>query len=110
MMVRRPKVRKEGLYLISRSRWRLLGSRFRYAKRQLACALFDHAWSEWLIDDYEGPGEYLDGDPDSFMPYCSRPSRRGEFGTRTCRRYCGVHETRYPVDEAPAWWRRRAGC
>jgi hypothetical protein len=66
------------------------------------CKLGGHPWRSWNIDDMEGPGEpIMDGDEEvAFMPYCSRISRPGEFGTRSCRR-CGACEMRWPVADAP---------
>jgi hypothetical protein len=45
------------------------------------------------------------------MPYLSRPSRPGEFGTRACRADCGAIEMRWPEAQAPPRFkgRRRRG-
>jgi hypothetical protein len=62
------------------------------------CSVFGHDWSLWAIDDIDGPGEHFDDG--GFMPYLSRPSRPGEFGTRSCRD-CRAVETRWPLREMP---------
>lgn len=69
------------------------------------CMVDGHLWSDWAIDDADGPGEWLG--PDAFMPYCSRSSRPGEFGTRACRR-CSALETRWPAAQAGPLFRGRA--
>lgn len=71
--------------------------------RQLAtrarCLLSGHQWTDWHIDDMDGPGEHL---PDGgWMPLLARTSRPGEFGTRACRRWCGALQTRWPRGTAP---------
>lgn len=82
---------------IKRSSGRIYRRWWRHAWARLRCRLFGHDWSEWLIDDMDGPGEYIDGDPDAFMPYTSRPSRPGEWGMRSCQRSCGTSEVRARV-------------
>jgi hypothetical protein len=47
----------------------------------------------------DGPGEDIlgeNGELLDFMPYLSRDSRDGEFGTRVCRR-CSKTESRWPL-------------
>lgn len=68
--------------------------RLRQLARIVRCWWTGHRWSEWRIDDYDGPGEELDGG--GFMPYLSRESRDGEFGMRSCYD-CRLMETRRPV-------------
>lgn len=75
--------------------------------RRLVCRIRRHEWSEWVCDDYEGPGELMEpDDPDSFMPYCNRRARDGEWASRHCTRGgimtgCGWGQERVPADEAP---------
>lgn len=89
-----------------RSFKRLYRSRIRHLIAWFTCLLHDHDFGEFTIDDLDGPGELLDeDDPDSFMPWTSRPSKPGEFGIRTCRRRCGAMEVRWPVEEMPGAWR-----
>lgn len=102
-----PALRREGGTIVGHHRRRVLRSRLKHACVALACALRGHDWGEWRVDDYDGPGEYMEGDADSFMPYLSRESRPGEFGTRTCRRRCGASEHRWPEADAPPFWRDR---
>lgn len=78
--------------------WKRWGrGRLRQYLRVAQCALSGHRWRDWQTDDYDGPGELLvPGDPDSFMPYFSRPARDGEFATRSCR-HCRATEMRRPL-------------
>lgn len=86
-----------------RSGWRWPPPRLLQFGRIAGCSVRGHDWSSWSIDDMDGPGEYMTDDPDSFMPYCSRDSRPGEFGSRVCRR-CSAIETRWPAGAAPTWF------
>lgn len=101
-----PVLRREDDMIIGRTRRPFLRSRWRRIRVLTHCILFGHDFYPWTTDDYDGPGELMDpDDPDSFMPYLSRPSRLGEYGHRSCRRRCGTFEQRYPEDQAPALWR-----
>lgn len=75
-----------------RGRWQQLRTRLR-------CWRQGHDWTPWTIDDMDGPGEHIEGG--GFMPYCSRDSRPGEFGIRSCRNSCGNVESRWPAHTAP---------
>jgi hypothetical protein len=70
------------------------------------CVVWGHRWGDWMIDDYDGPGEFVDGDPGAWMPYCARTSRAGEFGIRTCPR-CQAIETRWAAADAPPLFKGR---
>lgn len=101
-----PKLRVEDGMIIGRQNGMLWRSHRRHLIARLRCLLVGHDFSSWWTDDYEGPGEVLDPDePDSFMPYCSRPSRPDEYGHRSCRNRCGTMEQRWPEREAPRLWR-----
>jgi hypothetical protein len=87
--------RLEDDYLIGRSaryirRW--VRPRLREVGRRARCHLQGHEWSEWSLDDYDGPS--VDG-----MPLFSRDSEDGEYGDRICHRYCGTHERRWPMSD-----------
>jgi hypothetical protein len=96
----------EQLYIVQRSRakklwlppnwWRRFPPRLIRIGRATACLLIGHDWGDWQTDDYDGPGEFMDDDPDSFMPYCSRKARPGEFAIRGCS-CCGITERRWPL-------------
>jgi hypothetical protein len=77
--------------------------RWRQVLARAVCLLRGHDWSPWQVDDMDGPRVRLTGG--GFMPYRSRESAAGEWGTRCCRRRCGTRESRWPRSEAPALWR-----
>ena len=101
-----PEVRREAPEMIVgrdasfTKRW--VGPRLEQTCARVLCWLFGHCWSSWSVDDYDGPGEELDGS--GFMPFCRRESRPDEYGERCCERYCGTHERRFPVFDAPVEW------
>jgi hypothetical protein len=94
----------EQLYIIQRSRakklwlppdwWRRFPPRLIQIGLATFCVLIGHDWGDWQTDDDDGPGEFLDDDLDSFMPYCSRKARPGEFAIRRCTG-CGITERRW---------------
>jgi hypothetical protein len=99
-----PDLRVEDGLIIGRSSGRLWRRWRRHAWRRLVCWARGHKWGEWMID-MDGPGEWLD--ERSFMPYCSRESRPGEYGLRVCERRCGTSEARWPTAIAPSGWLMR---
>lgn len=99
-----PDVRYEDDVVIGTVRNRLARSWLRHVGRRIRCALRGHDWRRWMTDDEDGPCEVIDGQK---LPLLSRPAKPCEFGTRTCRRRCGVWEVRYPIEQAPLTWRSR---
>lgn len=100
-----PEVRRDDGTIVGRSsgwskRW--VRPRLGQIWQRFTCWVFGHDWSPWEEDDYDGPGEELE--EGGFMPFCRRLSAPGGYGERTCRRYCGVHEQRYPISDAPIKW------
>lgn len=99
-----PHIRREDGCLVgtdyARKRWG--HGRIRQFLTRLRCTIFGHDYRPWLCDDYEGPGEQLEGG--GWMPFCSREAGPQEWGSRGCFRGCGLAEHRWPEEEAPILW------
>lgn len=79
-----------------RARKRWVRPRLSQLVQQARCLWWDHQWTPWRIDDYDGPGEQVGEGPDEWMPLLSRESQPGEWGIRSCTRDCGAVQIRHP--------------